>query len=153
MIAVFVTSFNQTPRYVSFSDPMLTELIEVLENLTHGGASGMHYSITDGFPLVAGVDGIGCDKQRHEKLPLPGITAVVILKDVCQEVDAVACAVDTVLDFLRSDSSVRVMETMMKLFMDPICLLTWLYVNPMACEVAAIPSVFLRSPSQLVTQQ
>jgi len=77
----------------------------------------------------------------------------VILKDVRQEVDAAACEVDAVLDFLRGDSSVRVMETMMKLCIDPICPLTWFYVDPMACEVAAIHGVFLRSPSQLVTQQ
>ncbi|MNV22888.1 L-threonine 3-dehydrogenase [compost metagenome] len=69
MKAAVITSFNRPPRYGEFSDPTPNgpgeTLVEVLaaglHHLTRGRASGVHYSSTSGFPLVAGVDGVGLD--------------------------------------------------------------------------------------------
>ncbi|MCG8276945.1 zinc-binding alcohol dehydrogenase family protein [Stenotrophomonas sp. NLF4-10] len=251
MKAAVVTSFNQPPHYGDFPDPtpngpeeMLVEVLAVgLHHLTRGRASGVHYSSTGGFPLVAGVDGVGrdadgklryfaqspgqigtmadktvieldhsielpsdsdpvtvagamnpamaswlalrCrvpfqrgqkvlilgatgssgsmavqiarhlgasqviaagrDEQRLAKLPALGATEIVTLKDAQLGGGAVACEVDVVLDFLWGESSVRVMETVLRQRTDRSRPLTWIHVGSMAGEVAAIPGAFLRS--------
>lgn len=87
----------------------------------------------------------GRDEQRLAKLPTLGATEIVTLKDAQLGVGAVACEVDVVLDFLWGDSSVRVMETVLKQRTDRSRSLTWIHVGSMAGEVAAIPGAFLRS--------
>lgn len=87
----------------------------------------------------------GRDEQRLAKLLALGATEVVTLKDAQLSVGAVACEVDVVLDFLWGDSSVRVMETVLRQRTDHSRSLTWIHVGSMAGEVAAIPGAFLRS--------
>lgn len=87
----------------------------------------------------------GRDEQRLAKLLALGATEVVTLKDVERGVGAVACEVDVVLDFLWGDSSVRVMEAVLRQRADRSRSLTWIHVGSMAGEVAAIPGALLRS--------
>lgn len=87
----------------------------------------------------------GRNEQRLAKLLALGATEVVTLKDAQLGVGAVACEVDVVLDFLWGDSSMRVMETVLRRRADRSRSLTWIHVGSMAGEVAAIPGTFLRS--------
>lgn len=88
---------------------------------------------------------VGRDEQRLAKLSALGATDILTLKDVQLGVGSVACEVDVVLDFLWGDSSVRVMETVLRKRTDRGRPLTWIHVGGMAGEVAAIPGALLRS--------
>lgn len=67
MKAAVITAFDKPPHYGNFAEPvpqgpeeMLVDMLAVgLHHLTRGRASGAHYSSADGFPLIAGVDGVG----------------------------------------------------------------------------------------------
>lgn len=66
MKAAIVTAKGKPPIYGDFKDPIATPhepVISVtasaLSHLTKGRASGTHYSSTDQFPFVPGVDGVG----------------------------------------------------------------------------------------------
>ncbi len=88
---------------------------------------------------------VGRDEQRLARLHALGATEIVTLRGAQLGVDACACEVDVVLDFLWGESSVRVMETLLKQRTDRSRPLTWIHVGSMAGEVAAIPGAFLRS--------
>ncbi|QIL90966.1 zinc-binding alcohol dehydrogenase family protein [Microbulbifer sp. SH-1] len=88
---------------------------------------------------------VGRDEQRLGKLLALGATEIMTLSDAQHGAGAVACEVDCVLDFLWGDSSLRVMETVLKQRADRSRPLTWIHVGSMAGEVAAIPGAFLRS--------
>lgn len=67
MKAAVITSFDQSPHYGDFADPvpkgpdeMLVDVLAAgLHHVTRGQASGVHYSSSGGPPLVPGVDGVG----------------------------------------------------------------------------------------------
>lgn len=68
MQAAVVKSPGQVPVYEEFEDPSPREgatVIQVaasaLSNATRVRAAGTHYSLTGGFPLVPGIDGVGRD--------------------------------------------------------------------------------------------
>ena len=87
----------------------------------------------------------GRDEQKLEKLLMLGATEIVTLRDAQQGVGPIAFEVDVVLDFLWGDSSVLVMETVLRQCTDRSRPLTWIHVGSMAGEVATIPGAFLRS--------
>ena len=66
MHAAVVTSFDQSPRYESFDDPVPGDgelLLEVVAAGLHprvrSQAGGSHYTSTDELPLIPGIDGVG----------------------------------------------------------------------------------------------
>lgn len=66
MKAAIVRGPNQTPIFGDFDDPVSQDgftVVEVaasaLSNATRARASGRHYSMSGGFPLVPGIDGVG----------------------------------------------------------------------------------------------
>lgn len=71
MKAAVITSFDKSPRYADFAEPvsqgpgeMLVDVLAVgLHHLTRGRASAAHYSSAGALPLVAGVDGVGRDSD------------------------------------------------------------------------------------------
>jgi NADPH:quinone reductase-like Zn-dependent oxidoreductase len=68
--AAIVTQPNQTPTYDSFEDPaaqngfeLITVTASALFPLTKSRAAGSHYSSSDTFPMVVGVDGVGTTRS------------------------------------------------------------------------------------------
>ncbi|HHZ4816025.1 TPA: quinone oxidoreductase family protein [Yersinia enterocolitica] len=67
MKAAVISSFDQPPHYDDYADPtpkgpgeMLVEVLAAgLHHVTRGRASGVHYSSSEGLPLVPGIDGVG----------------------------------------------------------------------------------------------
>ena len=66
MKAAIVQGPNQTPIYGEFDEPTPQDGLVVvhvaasaLSNVTRARAAGSHYSMTGGFPLVPGIDGVG----------------------------------------------------------------------------------------------
>jgi NADPH:quinone reductase-like Zn-dependent oxidoreductase len=66
MKAAAVMHAGQSPVYADFDEPVATQghaLIDVsaaaLSHVTRAKASGKHYSSSDAYPFVAGVDGVG----------------------------------------------------------------------------------------------
>lgn len=67
MKAALITAFGQVPRCQDLADPvpdapgemLLDVLAAGLHHVTRGRASGAHYSVEGGFPLVPGIDGVG----------------------------------------------------------------------------------------------
>lgn len=85
----------------------------------------------------------GRDMDRLSKLPALGATDTVTLWD--EALGALAREVDVVLDFVWGDSSVRVMETVLKQRADRNRPLDWIHVGSMAGDAAPIPGAFLRA--------
>ena len=85
----------------------------------------------------------GRDKDRLAKLLALGATDTVALWD--DALGALAREVDVVLDFVWGESSVRVMETVLRQRADRSHPLDWIHVGSMAGEAAPIPGAFLRS--------
>jgi NADPH:quinone reductase-like Zn-dependent oxidoreductase len=85
----------------------------------------------------------GRDEHKLAKLPALGATEIVTLGDA--RLGALAREVDVVLDFVWGDSSMHVMESVLKQRPDRSLPLTWIHIGSMAGEVAAIPGAFLRS--------
>jgi NADPH:quinone reductase-like Zn-dependent oxidoreductase len=110
MKAAVVTKAGSTPVYADFPDPVAgagEELINVtasaLSHLTKARASGTHYSSSEHFPLVPGVDGVGrtADGRRvYFVLPEPPLGGMaektVVAREHCvplpDNVDDVAAA-------------------------------------------------------------
>ncbi len=66
MKAAVVLGPNQTPIYGEFDEPtpqdglvVIRVAASALSNATRARAAGGHYSLTGGFPLVPGIDGVG----------------------------------------------------------------------------------------------
>lgn len=66
MKAAVVLGPNQTPIYSDFASPAprdgfesVTVSASALSNATRGRAAGAHYTSTDAFPFVPGIDGVG----------------------------------------------------------------------------------------------
>jgi len=66
MKAAIVSGPNQTPSYGEFDEPrpqngfsVIRVAASALSNATRVRAAGSHYSMTGGFPLVPGIDGVG----------------------------------------------------------------------------------------------
>jgi len=66
MKAAIVLGPNQTPSYREFDEPeprdgatVIRVAAAALSNATRVRAAGSHYSMTGGFPLVPGIDGVG----------------------------------------------------------------------------------------------
>ncbi len=66
MKAAIVSGPNQTPIYGEFDEPrpqdgarVIQVTASALSNATRARAAGTHYSMTGGFPLVPGLDGVG----------------------------------------------------------------------------------------------
>ena len=66
MKAAIVTGPDQIPTYADFKDPepqpgqeVVTISAAALTNATKQRAAGSHYSATNIYPLVVGVDGVG----------------------------------------------------------------------------------------------
>jgi NADPH:quinone reductase-like Zn-dependent oxidoreductase len=66
MKAAIVRGPGQTPVYGEFSEPealqgerLVTVTAAAMSNIVKGRASGRHYSSSDQFPFVVGVDGVG----------------------------------------------------------------------------------------------
>lgn len=85
----------------------------------------------------------GRDEQKLAKLPAFGATEIVSLGDVW--LGPLAHDVDVVLDFVWGESTVTVMEDVLKHREGRGQSLTWIHIGSMAGEVAAIPGSFLRS--------
>ena len=74
MRAAVVLGPNQTPIYAEFDEPVPRDGMAVvrvaasaLSNATRARAAGSHYSMTGGFPLVPGIDGVG-RTERGERV-------------------------------------------------------------------------------------
>ncbi|HBT4568752.1 TPA: zinc-binding alcohol dehydrogenase family protein [Klebsiella pneumoniae] len=85
----------------------------------------------------------GRDEQKLAKLVAIGATEIVPLGDA--RLGLLAHEVDVVLDFIWGESTVRIMEIVLKHRQDRCQPLTWIHVGSMAGETAAIPGATLRS--------
>ncbi len=94
MRAALVSGPNQTPVYGEFDDPRPQEGFTVvrvaasaLTNVTRVRAAGSHYSMTGGFPLVPGLDGVGRTKSGVRvgfllpEAPFGGMAEKTLVKD------------------------------------------------------------------------
>ena len=79
MKAAIVRAAGQKPVYDDFAEPIaapgesrITVAAAALSPLARGRAAGAHYSVSGGFPAVAGVDGVGrLDDGRRVYFLLP----------------------------------------------------------------------------------
>jgi len=89
---------------------------------------------------------VGRDEQRLAKLPALGATEVLTLMESrLENLGEIAREVDVVLDFIWGESSVRIMEIVLRQRSDRSQPLIWIHIGSMGGEVAAIPGAFLRS--------
>lgn len=88
---------------------------------------------------------VGRDEHRLAKLQALGATEVVTLGDAQMGLPCGACAADVVLDFLWGESSVRVMEGLLRQRVDRSRPLAWIHIGSMAGEIAPIPGALLRA--------
>lgn len=86
---------------------------------------------------------VGRDTNRLAKLPALGATDIITLDD--ERLGQVTANVDVVLDFIWGESSVKVIEALLKNRSNRSQSLCWVHVGGMAGEVAPIPGSFLRS--------
>jgi NADPH:quinone reductase-like Zn-dependent oxidoreductase len=79
MQAVIVTEVGKTPLYAQFEEPvpeanevLVTVSAAALSPIAKGRALGKHYSDSAHFPLVVGIDGVGClEDGRRVYFALP----------------------------------------------------------------------------------
>jgi len=94
MKAAVVLGPNQTPIYGEFDEPTPQDGLTVvrvaasaLSNATRARATGSHYSLAGGFPLVPGIDGVG-RTERGERIgfllpeaPFGGMAEKTLVRD------------------------------------------------------------------------
>ena len=94
MKAAIVQGPNQIPVYGEFEDPSPGQGVTVihvaasaLSNATRARAAGSHYSMTGGFPLVPGIDGVGRDDTGQRlgfllpQAPFGGMAEMTVVPD------------------------------------------------------------------------
>ena len=94
MKAAVVLGPNQTPIYGEFDEPTPQDGLAVvrvaasaLSNATRARATGSHYSMTGGFPLVPGIDGVGWTESGERvgfllpEAPFGGMAEKTLVRD------------------------------------------------------------------------
>ena len=94
MKAAVVPGPNQTPIYGEFDEPtpqdglvVIRVAASALSNATRARAAGSHYSMTGGFPLVPGIDGVGRTESGERvgfllpEAPFGGMAEKTLVRD------------------------------------------------------------------------
>ena len=90
MKAAIVTGPNQTPVYGDFKEPvaragqeLITVTASALSPAAKALAAGSHYSSSGIFPVVVGIDGVGCT-QSGQRVYFGGMAEkVLVLAENC----------------------------------------------------------------------